>query len=109
MELFHLTTRHLISKILQEGLLPELGKRSSQCEEVEAIFLFTSMEAVEDAVLNWFGDEVGEEVPLGVLKVTLPDSWEENIFVDPNVGYEAVCKAPIPPEFIQEYYTEIDF
>ena len=77
--------------------------------EEEAIFLFTSMEAVEDAVLNWFGDEVGEEVPLGVLKVTLPDSWEENIFVDPNVGYEAVCKAPIPPEFIQEYYTEIDF
>lgn len=38
MELFHLTTRHLIPKILQEGLHPELGKRSSQCEEEEYLF-----------------------------------------------------------------------
>lgn len=74
MELFHLTPQYLIPKILQEGLHPELGKRSSQRKEEEAIFLFTGMEALEDAVLNWFGDEVGEEVPLGVLKVKLPDS-----------------------------------
>lgn len=109
MELFHLTSRHLISQILQEGLFPQLGERSSQCEEERAIFLFPSMEDLEYAVLNWFADEVSEEVPLGVLKVTIPESWEKNIFIDPNVGYEAVCKVPIPPELIQEYYTEIEF
>ena len=109
MELFHLTNAFLIPQILQEGLQPELRERSRQCEKEEAIFLSTSMEALDDAVLNWFADEVSEEVPLGVLKVTIPESWEKNIFIDPNVGYEAVCKVPIPPELIQEYYTEIEF
>lgn len=109
MELFHLTNALLIPQILQEGLRPEQGKRSRQCETEKAIFLFTSMASLEDAVLNWFAEEVSEEVPLGVLKVTIPESWEKNIFIDPNVGYEAVCKVPISPEFIQEYYTEIDF
>ena len=103
MELFHLTNAFLIPQILQEGLQPELRERSRQCEKEEAIFLFTSMEALDDAVLNWFADEVSEEVPLGVLKDTIPES------IDPNVGYEAVCKVPIPPELIQEYYTEIEF
>lgn len=109
MELFHLTNAFLIPQILQEGLRPEQGKRSRQCETEEAIFLFTSMASLEDAVLNWFAEEVNDEVPLGVLKVTIPESWEKNIFIDPNVGYEAVCKVPIPPEFIQEYYAEIEF
>lgn len=108
MELFHLTNQHLIPQILQEGLRPELGERSSLCEEKKAIFLFTSMEALEDAVLNWFGDDVDEQIPLGVLRVTIPEFWERNILIDPNVGYEAVCKVPIPPEFIQEYYTELE-
>ena len=52
---------------------------------------------------------VDEEIPLGVLKVTIPESWEKNIFIDPNAAYEAICKVPIPPEFIQEHITYIDF
>lgn len=108
MELFHLTNRHLIPQILKEGLLPELGERSSQCEPEKAIFLFTSLEALEDAVTNWFGDEVEEEMALGIVKVTVPGFWEKNVFIDPEVGYEAICKVPIPPEFIQKYYTELE-
>ena len=77
--------QHLIPQILREGLFPQLGERSGQCEEVD------------------------EEIPLGVLKVTIPESWEKNIFIDPNAAYEAICKVPIPPEFIQEHITYIDF
>ena len=45
------------------------------------------MKDLEDAVVNWFGEEVDEEIPLGVLKVTIPESWEKNIFIDPNAAY----------------------
>lgn len=108
MILFHITDTRLIPKILREGLKPKLGSKSSQCENEPAVFLFTSIEAMENAMLNWFMDEVDDDVPLAVLKITIPDSWKENVFINTNANYEAICKIPVPPKFIQTYHTEID-
>jgi hypothetical protein len=94
---YHVTAKRNLRKIKKNGLVPTIGNRSEQVETDEAVFLFTSLEAVEDAMSNWLGDEVDEDEELVLLKVTLP--YDFPIGYSP-AGYEATVKTTIPPEYI---------
>jgi hypothetical protein len=42
---------------MEKGLVPQIGKGSKQCEDEMGVFLFTSYEDCENALLNWLGEE----------------------------------------------------
>jgi len=55
--LFHVTTDDALPLILENGLVPAIGPRSQEADEPRnAVFAFTSREALEDGLSNWLGD-----------------------------------------------------
>ena len=71
---FHVTTKSAWEKIRQEGLIPQIGKRSQKLGElIPDIFLFTSETAMQDGICNWLGDEFEEDEPLVALQIHLPN------------------------------------
>ncbi len=73
---YHVTTDKYLKNIRHQGLIPQKGKRSRAAGEIQdAIYLFTSPEAVHDALMNWLLDEL-EEDELIILDILLPDDFE---------------------------------
>ena len=106
--LFHVTLMENVESIREKGLLPQIGERSLEAEESEKnVYLFTSYEAMDNALMNWLGEwyneRYGEDVDLAVLKVLVPP---EIPIVDEGVGYEVLCPACIPPEYIS-FFDEL--
>ncbi len=94
---YHVTPTENVPRIMSEGLTPQRGPRSKQMAD-HGIFLFKTMEDMEDALANWLGDEFEEDEPLTLLGVELPSDAE----VAPEaVGFEVNVLSPIPPDFIQ--------
>lgn len=98
--LFHVTETINVSNILKNGLIPQIGPRSEFIgETIPAIYLFKDILDAEDAIMNWLGDLVDEDVSLSILKVLLP----KDAHIHSDMGsdmYEVVCRSPIPPENI---------
>lgn len=95
LELYHITPTSNIPQILKHGLIPSLGNRSSLMENENRIYMFGSMEDVENAVSNWLGDEFDEDVPLSLLKISLPPSWPLG-----KEAFEYTTSKPIPSNLI---------
>jgi len=93
---YHVTTQENYHKIMQHGLVPNVGARSAKLEEQPQIFLFTDKESMEDAVANWLGDEFDEDKELVVLQVSLPQDFPIQVN-----GGEATTTTPIPAKYIQ--------
>ncbi len=94
---YHVTKSNNVSSIMKNGLLPSVGDRSKKFNERPSIFLFRSRQDVEDAMMNWLGDELGDD-PTTLLKIKIP----HNIQVYPtSAGYERQVFDYIPPEYIQ--------
>lgn len=93
--LFHLTPSENVSSILKQGLIPQSGPRSEKVSD-HGIFLFPTMEDVEDGWSHWMETEIDDDVPLALLKVVLPEGAEANW-----MGWEVVCYDPIPPQNIE--------
>ena len=92
---YHVTAARCLDTIMEEGLRPQVGERSEVMgENIEAIYLFTSREAMEDAVMNWMGDAYEEDDELVVLEVSLEDGFE----LSGGFEVEAIVKQVIPPE-----------
>lgn len=92
---YHVTPTVNLASIQANGLVPQSGGRSEQMGD-HGIFMFASPEDAEDAVMNWLGDEFGEDEPLTLLKITLPA--EANVSRE---AFEIVCHDPIPPQYIE--------
>lgn len=90
----HVTPRENLKSIRQQGLIPRRGKRSAALgEEQDAVYLFTSPEAVHDALINWLLDEFEEKDELVVIDISLPDDFE--ITQKPG-SFEATSSRCIP-------------
>lgn len=86
--MYHITKRVNLKDILRDGLIPQIGKRSLKInEKVDTIYLFPSLVEVENALMNWLGEEfeeeeeIGESIPISLLKVKLTEcvklmEWE---------------------------------
>lgn len=99
--LYHVTPTDNLTSVLQFGLVPQIGDRSTLLgENSKNIYLFTSAEACETALMNWLGDEF-EDVELVVLELD-----ECGISGDSSAGYELVCPHNIPAHRIKRVLDE---
>ena len=97
MDLFHVTPCCNVPNILREGLVPQIGLNSETAgEKVPGIYLFKDLGAVENALLNWLGDEF-EDTPLSLLRVHI----SEAVLMREPESFEYVCRISIHPENIQ--------
>lgn len=92
---YHVTPARNVRDILTKGLIPKRGSLSSKGNEPEdAIFLFADLDSVENALMNWLGDEFEDEEQLSLLAVIL------DLKPAPN-HFETVVHNPIPPSAIK--------
>jgi hypothetical protein len=94
---YHVTKSNNIDSIMKNGLMPSVGDRSKKMNERPSIFLFKSIQDVEDAMMNWLGDEL-EDHPATLLKIKIP----QHVQIYPtSAGYESQVFDHIPPDYIQ--------
>lgn len=93
---YHVTPTVNLDSILKSGLVPTVGERSQELNELPGIFLFPSLDDVVTAVMNWLGDYYDDDVSLTLLQVSIDESILESV-----VEWELICREPILPEFIE--------
>ena len=71
---YHVTKKESLESILKNGLIPQVGERSIQLDEEPGVFLFPSLDSLDNAMMNWLGEEFGDEVELVALKVEIDDT-----------------------------------
>lgn len=92
---YHVTPTKNLPSIMKNGLIPQIGNRSSQIDgEEEGIYIFPSLEDLEDA--HWLGDEFDEDEELSVLEIDVSGIP----LVDSTVGFEKIIKVPVSPDRI---------
>lgn len=97
-QMYHVTPTQNVRSIMSTGLIPQVGDRSSKVDEQPGIHLFADWDTMEDAVMNWMGDEF-EDDELTLLQVMVQqDEVEEDVFYP---GHIYISDKPIPPEHIK--------
>lgn len=100
MKLWHVTAAGNKNRIEAEGLVPRIGPRSEAAgETVPYVYLFESTNDMEDALINWLGDELEDE-ELILCEISLPDSIAQTLIREPD-SFELRCPRVIPPEYIR--------
>ena len=95
--MYHVTPTKNLRSIMKNGLRPQIGDRSVKLHgEENGIFLFPTLDDVEDAVSNWLGDEFDEDEDLTLLAIDVSGLP----LVDSNAGYEKIAKTSISPDRI---------
>lgn len=94
---YHATEERNLSGIMSRGLIPSMGTRSEKLGD-SGIFLFKEMVDLEDALMNWLGDEIDEDSRVAILRVKVPDS--RKIRQSP-ASYEVIYTDIIPPNMIE--------
>jgi hypothetical protein len=103
MILYHVTLQSNLGSILKNGLIPRIGERSEKLNEKPGIFLFPSVRDMENALLNWLGEEYEDiEEPLVSLKITLPDDFP----LEAPVEFERVSRRIIDHQYIEFFRCE---
>ncbi len=104
MKLFHVTLKSSLDSILQEGLLPRRGPRSSQLGEIdEAVYCFASKEDCENALMNWLGEAFDDDEELVVLEINFEPAISRS-----DAAYEIAILEPIPGNCIEQVH-DADF
>ena len=109
--LYHVTPLDQVPNILETGLEPRIGPRSEAMELEPRVYLFGDQESVEQALMNWLGDEMyGAEWRSGyaVLRIDLPADWFKQRRVEKTFdpygserSWEWSTSEKIPGEFIE--------
>lgn len=104
---YHVTSRENLNSILELGLIAQSGDRSALLSD-NGVYLFTCLDDVENALMNWLGDEFSCDDELIIIEIELPNTWE----LESEAGYEQVSRINIPAEhivrFLDESLNEID-
>ncbi len=107
---FHVTPIGNLALILERGLQPQIGDRSTEMgEATPSVYLFPDLETCEDALANWLGDcfETEPESELAILEIDVT-----GLTLESNVGFELACQEIINPSRIvcvrDELGQEID-
>lgn len=78
---YHVTPAKSLAAIAERGLEPRIGPRSAEAGEFEAqVYLFTSLEAVEHALLNWMAEVFEDDERLALLGVELDGAAEADSY-----------------------------
>ncbi len=95
---YHISPSSNRRSILKNGLIPQIGNNSESLGEIEdGIYLFPSMDDLENALSNWLGELYDDdEIELDIFEVTLP----ENFPLESDVEYEVRSLTQIPPKYI---------
>lgn len=95
---YHVSLKENEESILNDGLVPKIGNLSSKLgESKEAVYLFTSEEAMNNALMNWLGEELPDE-DLVIFQVTLPSDY----WIDSNSeSYEIIHYDIIPSKYLK--------
>ena len=101
MKYYHVTPKENIHSILEDGIISHSGERSSQIGD-SGVFLFPSQADMEDALMNWLGDELEEVEELLYLVIELPEDWE----FTSDVEFEVRSNDSISPEYIVDILDE---
>ena len=100
MFLYHITPTENVPSIKRNGLVPQIGPRATLIGEPEkAVYFFYSIKEVDNALLNWLGEEFGEDEELSLITVYLTDEFISKNEVQ-AAGYEYAISAVINPEHI---------
>jgi len=98
-KIYHVTPSENLDSILSKGLIPQKGNRSSKMvDEKSAIYCFPDKTSMEDAVMNWLGDEFEEDEPLALLEIDT-EGLDGN--VTDGADFEIAITTPIPPDRIR--------
>ena len=96
---YHVTPAENVEAIMRDGIKPTYGPRSeAAAESGPAVYLFPSRAHAEEAVMNWYGDEVEDDEPLALIRVSLPPKKFE---LKSEVPYEFYATETIPPKFLK--------
>lgn len=105
-KVYHLTYTKNLPDIMQAGLRPQIGDRSSKVEgEHPAVFCFPDIATLEDAMMNWLGDEFDEDEQLALLEIDTRNLTGE---FTPNAEYEVAITSMIPPSRIKVLSKDFD-
>lgn len=97
---WHVTPCKNVASIMEKGLIPQIGKQSQKLgEDSNGVYLFDDVDMMEDAVMNWLGDELDEDGELCLLKITVPAQFMKSSIVFD--GFSCVATSIIPPEYIE--------
>lgn len=107
---YHVTTVKNWRKIAKTGLKTQIGKLSQKIgEDEKAIYTFPSLNELDNALMNWLGEEyeemeeeLDEKIELAILEVDV-SSFKFLIKTDSNgeIFFEQKILENIPPEFIR--------
>lgn len=97
---FHVSYTKNEESIINNGLIPQTGDRSAKLNDAQGIYLFKTMDDVENALMNWLGDELDEDEPITIFQVVIP---EPSKLLNTNAEYELVYNGIIPPKYIKVY------
>ena len=103
---YHVTRKELLPSIVSQGLLPQVP---DDMEDIKGVYLFKSIEDMNNALMNWMGEKMDEweeennklweEI---YIKVDLKD-----LEIYDSVEYEWTCLEVISPQrFLQITETE---
>ncbi len=96
---YHVTTQAAAESIVAEGLKPAIGERSEAIEEAPQVYLFDSVESVNDA--SWLYEEFDEDEELVLLSVDAEAVVSPMpTFPDEDASWEWTTKNPVNPEAI---------
>lgn len=99
---YHVSPSKNDISIKTKGLMLKQGVRSSKLRD-QGIFLFESLDYLEDALMNWLGDEFDEEESVTIWRVSIPnvDKLRDSI-----ASYEKIYMESIPPAYVRLYKRE---
>jgi hypothetical protein len=98
-KVYHVTPASNLDSIMKAGLRPQVGARSSQIPgEQSAIYCFPDKTSLEDAMMNWLGDEFDEDEELALLEIDTSNLTGE---YTPNAEFEIAITSLIPPNRIK--------
>lgn len=104
MTCYHVTKKENLPSILRNGIIPQIGERSSDCkEQFPYVFLFPSEEDKNTALSSWLGLCFDENEELVSLKLDLPDEFPIKAG---DVEFEVLSEITIPSCYIVQIEDE---
>lgn len=104
---FHVTPRSSVRSIVEDGLRPQIGPRAASIGEQEPrVYFFTSVQALEDGLVNWLGEQFGEDEQLALLAVRKSDV--PDLVVTAGAEYEATGSGTIAGEKVHVVALDVD-
>jgi len=102
---YHITPAENLPSISRDGLVPAIGPRSKELgERVSAVYLFPSIESMEDALANWLGDAFDEDVVLALLAVDV----DERQCIHTGADYEVSLQHTVDPMYLRLLEADVD-